>query len=224
MLTVIKRSVTRPRAVALRKGGGPRLLRSSKEPDGGSFLKARAEGLPPAFAALVRAETCGPDVVENCLPEVHRLVPQKGPRKRRRQAKTATAKGRRLAGPLLRKDRDLVAKGNFQRCPAGRSNARLRRLVETGTPRFTPVQKLATSANGSVPRLLNFEAVSHSWLRLQQHQRSWTRKENGGARLTSNAPALARAEAHPFTHTTCFSVCTTSTRSRCASITASMSL
>ncbi len=29
---------------------------------------------------------------------------------------------------------------------------------------------------------------------------------------------------YPFTHTTCFSVCTTSTRSRCASITASMSL
>jgi hypothetical protein len=28
----------------------------------------------------------------------------------------------------------------------------------------------------------------------------------------------------PFTHTTCFNVCTTSTRSRCASITASMSL
>ena len=35
---------------------------------------------------------------------------------------------------------------------------------------------------------------------------------------------MARPHAHPFTHTTCFSVCTISTRSRCASITASMSL
>ena len=32
------------------------------------------------------------------------------------------------------------------------------------------------------------------------------------------------ATAHPFTHTTCFKVCTTSTRSFCAAITASMSL
>ena len=31
-------------------------------------------------------------------------------------------------------------------------------------------------------------------------------------------------QAYPFTHTTCFSVCTTSTRSRWAAMTASMSL
>ena len=37
-------------------------------------------------------------------------------------------------------------------------------------------------------------------------------------------PPLAREWAYPFTHTTCLSVCTTSTRSRCAAITASMSL
>ena len=44
--------------------------------------------------------------------------------------------------------------------------------------------------------------------------------EDSAASTTVNA-AFAL---HPFTQTTCFSVCTTSTRSRCAAITASMSL
>lgn len=41
---------------------------------------------------------------------------------------------------------------------------------------------------------------------------------------TSRRTPLPERWFQPFTHTTCFSVCTTSTKSRCASITASMSL
>ena len=44
-----------------------------------------------------------------------------------------------------------------------------------------------------------------------------------GAPASRQTP-LDAGSVYPFTHTTCFNVCTTSTRSRCASITASMSL
>jgi hypothetical protein len=46
----------------------------------------------------------------------------------------------------------------------------------------------------------------------------------GGAGGASRRTPLDTGLAYPFTHTTCLSVCTTSTRSFCASITASMSL
>lgn len=54
-------------------------------------------------------------------------------------------------------------------------------------------------------------------------RREWGRREDA-APARRHDGTDGRTATHPFTHTTCFSVCTTSTRSRCASITASMSL
>jgi hypothetical protein len=46
----------------------------------------------------------------------------------------------------------------------------------------------------------------------------------GGAPDSIERTAKVSLTSQPFTHTTCFSVCTTSTRSLCAAITALMSL
>ena len=77
----------------------------------------------------------------------------------------------RLVQVLVAPGKYLVAKGKFQRCAAGRASVRSCLPAKTGTPRFTPVQKLAKFANGSVPAVLDKEAARHNQLPVRSADR-----------------------------------------------------
>ena len=55
-------------------------------------------------------------------------------------------------------------------------------------------------------------------------RRGFRPRKQKGAPRSRKVPQTMGMRSQPFTHTTCLSVCTTSTRSLCACITASMSL
>ena len=132
----------------------------------------------------------------------------------------STAAALHMAASTLQ--RRLAADGtSFQALKdALRRDLAIVRLNTSTAPLTAPGRRAGLCRQRRLPARV--QALDRQFTRCLPAQGPWRGRRQRG--LGACDPARGLSPAQPFTHTTCFSVCTTSTRSVCAAITASMSL